>query len=464
MVNELVFDSLIGDHPGQPLLDFESSLACVCGVRNAADARLVDSMIQALEHNYWQGTGIHTPVQWLMWQTGLARATARKVLTLAARANELPATLTLLREGLLSLDQAHAVARYTPTEYEESVSNVARSATVNQIIKAIRTYGFDIEKPRDRSPSPGRSQRGMSYGYDDDGDWWARIRLTADEGVIIETALNKSRDALHDQARETAKKAARAQGLPDSGTDKELGVQDVSSADAFIGLANSVITTNANGVNNPARNKVHLHLEIPTGESADTPWIGELHGGTRLPQWLRRQLCCDADITTIWEREGIPLSTCRSHRTPPDRLRRLIEHRDNYTCVVPGCDNQRWLQTHHITHWEDEGPTTTDNLACICPKHHRMHHQGLLGITGNPDIPTGTPGGLEFTNQYGKPIPPAQTPTPPAPGDLPDAQPYQHPTGEHLHLHSVYFNRAKPADEPEAASTLAGSQHREPAA
>ncbi|MCB1256694.1 MAG: DUF222 domain-containing protein [Microthrixaceae bacterium] len=445
MISELVFDSSYGDHPGSALSDFEDDLAAAAGVRNAADGRLVTLTVKALSDDLWQGSGIHSPVQWLMWQTGVARVTARRVVTIAARASELPVTLGLLAQGRLSLDQAHAIARFTPAEYEESVSNLALNATVNQITSATRLYDFDIEKPKGGRPS-GRSEHGMSFGFDDDGTWWARIRLAADEGAVVETALNKVRDALHDDARETAKKIARLEGRPDTGTDKELGVEAVSWTDAFTGMANSILNTGASGAVRAPRTGVHLHLEAPIhGEGA---WVGELHGGTRLPDWLRRQLSCDANITTIWEREGVPLSTCRGHRTPPERLRRLIEHRDRYTCRAPGCDSTRWLQAHHIIHWEDDGPTTTDNLVCLCPRHHRMHHQGLLGISGNPDIPIGDPGGLEFTNEYGRVIPPVGTPRPPRPGEFPTVGPYSHPTGEHLRRSQVYFNKSGPSAAP----------------
>lgn len=435
---ELVFDSWISDRSGQTLDDFEESFAALCGVRNAADAQLVTATVEALAQDYWQGSGIHTPVQWLMWQAGVSRSTARRVLTVAARATELPVTLRLLGEGRLSLEQAHAVARYTPAEYEESVCNLAQCATVNQIINATRQYGFDVEA---RHPKPDPDRRQASFGFDDDGTWWARLRLAAEEGAVMETALGKVREALHDDARASAREAARLEGRSTDGTDADLGVEPVSWADCFVGLANSIISRGPDGATHAARNKVHLHLEAPTGNAAEVDWLGEIHGGVRLPEWLRRQLCCDTDITVVWQRSGIPLSTCRTQRTPPDRLRRLVERRDHYACRVPGCDTRRWLQLHHIVHWEDGGPTTTDNLVLLCPRHHRMHHQGLLGISGNADLPPGETGSLRFTNEHGLPIPGGATPLPPRLGDLPTAAPYAHPTGEQLQRRHVHFNR-----------------------
>ena len=56
---------------------FEAAVASAAGVRNAADAALVDLVVTALAEGWWEGWRIHTPVQWLMWRAGLSRSTAR---------------------------------------------------------------------------------------------------------------------------------------------------------------------------------------------------------------------------------------------------------------------------------------------------------------------------------------------------------------------------------------------------
>lgn len=440
----------------------EEELAVVAGTRNAADGRLVESTARILAEELWKGAGLHTPIQWLMWQTGISRATARRVLTVAVRSDELPTVMGLLLQGRLSLDQAHAVARYTPAEYEESVCNLALCATVPQIIKATRTYGFDLEAP---NPSP-RERRGVAFGHDDDGTWWARVRLAAEEGAIVEAALLKERNRLHDEAREAAKEAARSEGRPDKGTDAELHVERTTSADALVSLAMGALAgllrDSDDGTSDHAsdgsaddpknrrdrrsiRPKVHIHLEHPTGDHASGPWIAEMHGGLRLPDWLRRHLTCDSDISVVWNRDGVPLSTCAAVRTPPDRLRRLVERRDHYTCRVPGCDNRRWLQLHHIVHWEDDGPTISSNLAALCPDHHRAHHMGLLDIAGNADAPIDSPDALRFRNQFGVELRSGSSVGPPMLDDFSDVEPYRHPTGERLIPDAVHFNRSEVA-------------------
>jgi hypothetical protein len=200
------------------------------------------------------------------------------------------------------------------------------------------------------------------------------------------------------------------------------------------------------GAETGARAAVHLHLERPAPGCGDG-WRAELHGGPALPSWLRRYLLCDCDIEIVWTTDAIPLSTSRHHRSPPRRIRRLVEKRDGYHCRVPGCDSTLWLQVHHITHWEDHGDTVTPNLCCLCAHHHRMHHQGLLGLTGNAD----TPNGLTFTNHHGLVLDHAGQPRAPSPEAIPTVAPYQGPTGERLHKDAVCFNRRRP-DTPEGCA------------
>ena len=80
----------------------------------------------------------------------------------------------------------------------------------------------------------------------------------------------------------------------------------------------------------------------------------------------------------------------------------------------------------------------------LCPAHHRMHHRGELGISGNADDPDG----LVFTDAHGRllrPHPLARPPTGPAP---PPTRRYVHPLGERLNTWWVTFNPPRPRPTP----------------
>jgi hypothetical protein len=339
--------------------------------------------------------------------------------------------MATFRAGGLSLDQASTVARYTPAEYEASVCELAVNATVPQIVAATRPYGFDVDVTERNAP-PARS---VSFGTDESDQWRASIRLPADEGAVVEAALKTSRDRLHDTARTAAKARASAEGRPTTGTDADLGVEKISWADALVGCAHSVLGHDAAGAEISSRSGVLVHLQAPVdGEQ----WRAEMHTGPALPPAMRRYLTCDADITAVWHRDGHPVQVGRTQRIVPRRTRRLVEHRDG-GCRVPGCDSTLWVEVHHITHWEDNGETVTENLICLCSHHHRQHHQDLLGITGDADAPDG----VTFTTATGRILEPAGRPTPPV--VMPVVEPYDGPTGETLHKHWVHFTHREPA-------------------
>ncbi|CAN5776723.1 hypothetical protein BH24ACT6_BH24ACT6_06940 [soil metagenome] len=143
--------------------------------------------------------------------------------------------------------------------------------------------------------------------------------------------------------------------------------------------------------------------------------------------------------------DGVPVSVGRAQYIVPDRTRRVVEHRD-HGCRVPGCSQRRWVQVHHIVHYgpPDNGPTDTWNLICLCPHHHRLHHRGKLGITGNADLTPGTRRAVVFTDARGRCIEPGATPV--APGGPPPepSGTWQHPLGERLQHWAVYFNPPRP--------------------
>jgi len=158
-----------------------------------------------------------------------------------------------------------------------------------------------------------------------------------------------------------------------------------------------------------------LHLDVTDGEATTTD-------GWRVPMAIRDRILCDGVVQPVWERDGVPFSVGRAQHIVPDRTRRVVERRDR-GCRVPGCDHDRCVEIHHVVHWNQGGPTDTWNLVCLCPRHHTLHHQGRLGITGDADRFDG----LVFTDEHGVPIPGSGTPTVPTGPPPTPAVPYRPP-------------------------------------
>jgi hypothetical protein len=105
--------------------------------------------------------------------------------------------------------------------------------------------------------------------------------------------------------------------------------------------------------------------------AAETGWAGPVHGETA------RRIACDAAVTrVITDGRSQPLDVGRRTRTIPAAIRTALLVRDG-GCVFPTCDKPpQWSDAHHLTHWADGGPTSLENLALLCRRHHRLVHEG----------------------------------------------------------------------------------------
>ena len=391
----------------------EDRLADLCGHRNTLDALLVQLVAEALETGAWEMDGIVSPSHWLAWKAGLSSAHAQQLVTVAKRRGELPVTFAAFDAGELSLDQVVPIATRAPRWADAELCGFAKLATVTQLRRVLRSYDFPPDPTADGDDQPAERSEPvelLSLWHGDGGRWELRGELDADHGAILNTALREAQDALFQRDGTVA-----------------------SKVEALVEIANRSLDT----VTDPARRdryRVHVHLDM------DNTMIDGL--GYRLPAWLRDLICCDTILSTVNQQGGLPVSVGRAQRSVPERTRRLVILRDR-GCRVPGCTADQFLHVHHVIHWDPNdgaGPTDTSNLACLCPRHHRLHHRGRLGISGNADDPHG----LVFTNMYGQVMHPSAVPRPPTgPPPQPTVR-YQHPLGERLQMHWVTFNPPRP--------------------
>ena len=382
----------------------------------------------------------------------MSAARAKQIVEIAERATELPVTVHALRRGELAIDQVVAVVRRAPWWADREVCELARNATVHQLRTALGTYPFpDYPNPNDPadtdsssgddsepeaantdtddaepsvdpvaepSPPKPRVQDRVWFGVGADGRFRLNLECDQTTGMIITNALRESRDRLfHD-------------GHPD--LDWIDTIRDIAerSLDAVGDLARR------------DRFRIHIHL--------DTDGTATNDRGRRLPDAIARHIGCDGLITPTFIHDAIPISIGRSGRIIPERTRRLVILRDQH-CRVPGCTHSHVLEVHHIIHWQHGGPTDTWNLIALCPHHHRLHHQGQLGIAGNADENT-----VAFTDTNGQRLrPTGARPVPPGAPPPPPTGVYQHPLGERLDTQWLHFN-----PPPEHRATWQPPEHR----
>lgn len=377
-------------------------LAELCGQQNAIAARIAELLAQIEDEGLLGGTGVRSLEHFATWQLGISTGRARNLTAIARAFDDFPVTTRLLRDGLLSEDQAAVIARRAPAGTDDHYAELARSATVSQLRTALRVA--PAPEPDDTKPDPHHEDdRTVSAFWDDLDQWVLNVRFGKLEGALADTALRSHLDALVNEWR-------REHGPADG----SAGAPMPTLADAFVRLVEHGFDAEAHHRPHGHRTTVVVHVDVDQR-------VGQLHLGPVLTEAERRYLTCDARFEVWFERDGVPIGAGRTTREIPRRLRRALERRAGGCCEIPGCGARVGLHAHHLWHWEDGGPTELWNLLLVCPFHHRLHHRGLITIRG----PAGS---LQVVDRRGRVLSGASVAR--SPSSAPPPARYVHPTGE----------------------------------
>ncbi|BBZ41051.1 HNH endonuclease signature motif containing protein [Mycobacterium conspicuum] len=397
---------LLTDNVPRRLDALFDELAELAGQRNAIDARVVEIAAEMERDELCGSTGARSVAALLAWKLATSSANARTITTVARRLDEFPRCAQAMREGRLSLDQVGVIAARAGQGSDEHYAKLAAVATVNQLRTAVKLEPRPDPGPEyesDLRPSVTKTSSDERFSY------W-RIKLGNLDAAKFDAALATHRDALVAQWK-------RDHGDDDDNDDARAGEQRPplpSTGEAFMHLVEAGWDVEAARRPHGQHTTVVVHVDVQQKAAA-------LHLGPLLSDAERQELTCDATCEVWFERDGNVIGAGRTTRVINRRLRRALEHR-HPTCAVPGCGATRGLHAHHIRHWEDGGPTELHNLVLLCPYHHRLHHRGLITISGPADA-------LTVTDDTGRLLSPgslARPPTQPPPA----VPPWRGPLGE----------------------------------
>jgi hypothetical protein len=328
------------------------------GQRNAIDGRMVEIVAEIERDGLCGITGARSVPALVAWKTGCSPANAHTIATIAGRLEEFPRCAAGMREGRLSLDQVGVIAARAGKGSDAHYAELAAVATVTQLRTAVK---LEPRPEPEASPEPERS---ITKTADDEGCCW-RIKLPHPDAAKFDAALASHRDALiAEWKRDGAGASGQRPPVP-------------STIEAFMRLVEAGWDAEAARRPHGQHTTVVVHVDVEQRAAA-------LHLGPLLTDADRRYLTCDATGEVWFERGGEVIGAGRATRLINRRLRRALEHRDRM-CAVPGCGATRALHAHHLRHWEDGGPTELFNLVLVCPYHHRLHHRGVITITGPAD-------------------------------------------------------------------------------
>ncbi len=333
-------------------------LAELTGQRNAIDGRIVEIVAEIDRDQLWGATGARSVPALVAWKMGCSSGNAHTITTIAGRLQEFPRCAQGMREGRLSLDQLGVIAARAGRGSDEHYAQLAAVASVHQLRTAVK---LEPRPEPDLRPQP---QPSITKTSGEEFSCW-RIRLPHEDAAKFDAALASHRDALFAEWK-------RDHGDGAGASDQRPPLP--TTAEAFMRLVQAGWDAEAARRPHGQHTTVVVHVDVEQRAAA-------LHLGPLLTDAERRYLTCDATCEVWFERHGEVIGAGRATRLINRRLRRALEYRHRM-CAVPGCGATRGLHAHHIRHWEDGGPTELDNLVLVCPYHHRLHHRGLITITG----------------------------------------------------------------------------------
>lgn len=330
--------------------------------------------------------------RWLSWRCGVERRSAFEHLRVARTLEELPQIRREFATGRLSYSKVRALTRVADPETEAELVELAREATAAQLEGIMRGYRRAIDADEAMAI---QERRYLSTSWDEDGMLRVSGRLPAEEGELLQRAIDLVKEQLWRERRQD-----EAEGGEDLGSEVR---PRPSAADAVVAIADLALTPGGGDGDSDLRsagdrNQVVVHIDLDDltdpARARSNATVGEL--GSLAPETARR-LACDASIVSIVERGGAPLSVGRKTRSIPPALRRALQARDR-CCRFPGCGSARFVDAHHIDHWARGGATELGNLINLCGHHHRLVHEGGFGVR----LVGGRP---QFTRRDGSVIP-----------------------------------------------------------
>ena len=308
-------------------------------------------------------------------------------------------SLPLVREafaaGRVSYCKVRALSRVATTPTEPELVELALGATGAQLERIVRSWRTCLQPERSASS---HIRRSWSRREDDDGSVVYTLRVAPEDASIVDAAVEAARHLVvddDDSPVETPEDLALAAAVGGDTLDLTAPTRR-SEADAVLVVVESFLATGPKGCPGDSTHIV-IHADLDAlAEAADAArTAAERQVGTATEQRSRaiappacrtesgqtvsassvlRMMCTSASQIMVHATDGRPLDLGRSQRHASDRQRRALRSRDG-SCRFPGCTQRHRLIPHHVAWWSRGGPTDMDNLASLCPTHHRAVHE-----------------------------------------------------------------------------------------
>ena len=159
---------------------------------HAATYRLLQLIREYDACDGWSAPGLRSCAHWLNWKCGIDLGAAREKVRVAHALKELPRISALFRKGRVSYSKVRAMTRVATRKNERYLLMIARHGTAHHVERAVRNYRKVKRIEALAQENTRHAQRELSWYVDDEGYWVLRGRFTAEQGALIQSALEQA--------------------------------------------------------------------------------------------------------------------------------------------------------------------------------------------------------------------------------------------------------------------------------
>ena len=366
---------------------FDPSILADCDVPAAFDAlaqtqKLAEGAVVRMTARYeeaqaWKRNGSKSAEDDIARKTGTSTSRARKQLDTSKRLRRRPKSDAAVRAGALSPDQADEVtsgAAASPDD-EDSLLASARKDPLHELRRKAADARAKADKDREATRRRQHRNRRVSRWRDSEGMYNLHLRGPADWGAEIDAALKPGIDRAFADARDAGRFEPVDAYAADVVRERLLGAAGSgaptrSSGNSAVRPERKVIAL----VDLAALNRGHT----VDGETATIAGVGPVSVSAI------RAMLADAFVSVVFT-DGVDIvNVTHLGRQVTAHQRTALEAR-GYRCEIDGCGATHQLEIDHVTGWALTRSTRLDDLAWLCPHHHRLKTRRRLHLAG----PTG---------------------------------------------------------------------------
>ena len=311
----------------------------------------------------WDVEGYTSPMQCLRYDAHMAGGAAADRVKVGLHHDELMLSIAALHRGEIGFPHLAAMAQLADNletrgqDFDERP--LLKKARQQMIAQFRRTcdHARHAQDPQGFAEDEAAAfeKRFLQVSPQDDGSLWLKGWLPPEQGSLTRSALEplaRPAGKGDDRSREQRMADALVEGLT-----KDLKTE-------------LIITCTPETL-----------AGLPGAPAAETEW-----GALLSADAVQRFTCGSSFRRLVWDGKGVIIDFGRSRRRLSPQAEKAVRAVHS-TCVWPGCDRPaRWCDMHHKQAWyEENGPTSANESAPLCRRHHRLRHDGGWQLYGCKD-------------------------------------------------------------------------------